>query len=106
MNKLIKNFLYLVKEKSSRIAIVGDCMLDEFFMVDTTRISPEAPIPVLKSKSFEPEISIPGGAGNLFVQLRNFNVEVNLYGFLDGQCKKQYAEVNNECYYLIVLFHL
>src|SRR5271163_1974316 len=44
------------------VLCVGDVMLDDFVYGDVTRISPEAPTPVLKVKHNAVEI---GGAGNV-----------------------------------------
>lgn len=45
-----------------RIAIIGDVMLDRFFRGDVSRISPEAPVPVVE---IEEESEHPGGAANV-----------------------------------------
>lgn len=45
-----------------RILIVGDLMLDQFLWGTVTRISPEAPVPVVR---LERESHHPGGAGNV-----------------------------------------
>lgn len=42
--------------------IVGDAMLDRYVFGQVTRISPEAPVPVL---TVEREVALPGGAGNV-----------------------------------------
>jgi D-beta-D-heptose 7-phosphate kinase/D-beta-D-heptose 1-phosphate adenosyltransferase len=44
------------------IACVGDLMLDRYVYGEVTRVSPEAPIPVLKTKR---TVSMPGGVGNV-----------------------------------------
>jgi D-beta-D-heptose 7-phosphate kinase/D-beta-D-heptose 1-phosphate adenosyltransferase len=44
------------------IACVGDLMLDRFVYGEVTRVSPEAPIPVLKTGR---TVSMPGGVGNV-----------------------------------------
>ena len=44
---------------SQRILVVGDVMLDQFIWGQVTRISPEAPVPVL---DFHDELYMPGGA--------------------------------------------
>ena len=44
-----------------RVLVLGDAMLDEYLLGDCSRISPEAPVPVLK---VEREARMPGGAGN------------------------------------------
>ena len=45
-------FLYLMKDlleqiKSLRILVIGDVMLDRYLIGEVSRISPEAPVPVL-----------------------------------------------------------
>ncbi len=45
-----------------RVLIIGDVMLDEYLMGDVERISPEAPIPVVRVENTELRI---GGAGNV-----------------------------------------
>ena len=45
-----------------RVAVLGDVMLDRFVYGTVERISPEAPIPVLRK---EREITMLGGAGNV-----------------------------------------
>ncbi|MBV9250808.1 MAG: D-glycero-beta-D-manno-heptose 1-phosphate adenylyltransferase [Acetobacteraceae bacterium] len=47
---------------SGSVLVVGDLMLDRSIYGDVTRISPEAPVPVL---SIEREVALPGGAGNV-----------------------------------------
>ena len=48
--------------ESRRVLVVGDVMLDRYWMGAVDRISPEAPVPVL---DFERESSMPGGAANV-----------------------------------------
>jgi rfaE bifunctional protein kinase chain/domain len=47
---------------SARIAVVGDVMLDRYWFGDVERISPEAPVPVVKIARSEER---PGGAANV-----------------------------------------
>ncbi|OHC82666.1 MAG: bifunctional heptose 7-phosphate kinase/heptose 1-phosphate adenyltransferase [Rhodospirillales bacterium RIFCSPLOWO2_12_FULL_67_15] len=47
---------------SARVAVAGDVMLDIYVGGTVDRISPEAPIPVLR---VERETAMPGGAGNV-----------------------------------------
>lgn len=42
--------------------VIGDAMLDRYLFGVVSRISPEAPVPVL---SIEREVALPGGAGNV-----------------------------------------
>lgn len=46
---------------SVRIVVVGDVMVDEYVAGECTRISPEAPVPVLQVRSIT---AVPGGAAN------------------------------------------
>jgi len=47
---------------TSKILVVGDVMLDRYWFGDVERISPEAPVPVLKVSRIEER---PGGAANV-----------------------------------------
>lgn len=47
---------------NARVLIVGDVMLDRYWFGDVTRISPEAPVPVVKVDRSEER---PGGAANV-----------------------------------------
>ena len=46
----------------ARVLVVGDVMLDRYWFGDVSRISPEAPVPVLKVSRVEER---PGGAANV-----------------------------------------
>jgi D-beta-D-heptose 7-phosphate kinase/D-beta-D-heptose 1-phosphate adenosyltransferase len=61
--------------EAPRVLIVGDVMLDRYVTGDVTRISPEAPIPVLAAKSAEEKL---GGAGNVARNLAVMGAEVEL----------------------------
>ena len=46
----------------TNVLVIGDVMLDRYTYGDVTRISQEAPVPVL---AIEREVALPGGAGNV-----------------------------------------
>jgi D-glycero-beta-D-manno-heptose-7-phosphate kinase len=46
----------------ARLLVVGDVMLDRYWYGDVDRISPEAPVPVVK---FTRTVEVPGGAANV-----------------------------------------
>src|SRR4026209_640499 len=48
--------------RKSRILVIGDVMLDQFIWGSVSRISPEAPVPVV---DFGRESFMPGGAANV-----------------------------------------
>lgn len=60
-----------------RILVVGDVMLDQFIWGDVSRISPEAPVPVL---DFRRESFMPGGAANVARNLSALGLPVELFG--------------------------
>src|SRR5450631_3819195 len=47
---------------TTRVLVVGDVMLDRYWFGDVERISPEAPVPVVKIARTEER---PGGAANV-----------------------------------------
>jgi len=58
-----------------RVLVVGDVMLDRYVSGDVDRISPEAPIPILKVADSEERL---GGAGSVVTFLRALEAEVLL----------------------------
>jgi D-beta-D-heptose 7-phosphate kinase/D-beta-D-heptose 1-phosphate adenosyltransferase len=69
----------LTKARSTRILVVGDVMLDQFLWGKVSRISPEAPVPVL---DFERESFMPGGAANVARNLSALQAKVELFGVM------------------------
>ena len=65
--------------KNSRVLVIGDLILDEFLWGDVSRISPEAPVPVVwvKRESF-----MPGGASNVANNLRSLGARTYLAGVI------------------------
>ncbi|MBU4023525.1 D-glycero-beta-D-manno-heptose-7-phosphate kinase, partial [Patescibacteria group bacterium] len=63
--------------KKLRILVVGDIILDRFIFGDVSRISQEAPVPVLVASS---EIFKAGGAANVAVNLADLGVKTVLCG--------------------------
>ncbi|MBU1235880.1 MAG: D-glycero-beta-D-manno-heptose-7-phosphate kinase [Gammaproteobacteria bacterium] len=54
--------MHIPDTSKSRILVVGDVMLDRYWFGDVSRISPEAPVPVVKVERVEER---PGGAANV-----------------------------------------
>lgn len=61
--------------QSIHILVIGDIMLDRYWHGITSRISPEAPVPVVHIKQQEER---PGGAGNVAVNIRALGGQVTL----------------------------
>jgi D-beta-D-heptose 7-phosphate kinase/D-beta-D-heptose 1-phosphate adenosyltransferase len=67
----------LLSPKRSNILILGDVMMDRFVYGAVERISPEAPVPVLK---FQREVKMPGGAANVARNVCDLGCAVELVG--------------------------
>ena len=60
---------------AARLLIVGDVMLDRYWFGDVERISPEAPVPVVKVARSEER---PGGAANVARNVAALGARVGL----------------------------
>lgn len=60
-----------------KILVVGDIMLDEYIIGTSTRISPEAPVPVINKSG---NVLSLGGAGNVANNLKQLGVQTFLIG--------------------------
>lgn len=63
--------------KRLKILVIGDLILDHYVWGDATRISPEAPVPVV---SVERDSWVPGGAANVAANLAGLGVQTSLLG--------------------------
>lgn len=64
---------------ASRVLVAGDVMLDSYWHGATTRISPEAPVPVVQVQHQESRI---GGAGNVAVNAASLGTKTGLVGLV------------------------
>jgi len=71
LQRIISNF------NKASLLVVGDLMLDEFIWGKVSRISPEAPVPVVRATS---ENFMPGGASNVAHNIQALGGEVYLAG--------------------------
>jgi D-glycero-beta-D-manno-heptose-7-phosphate kinase len=69
----------LTAMQCSRVLVVGDVMLDQFTFGHVTRISPEAPVPVV---SFDRDEFRAGGAANVALNVRALGAHVELVGLI------------------------
>src|SRR5271163_1616416 len=61
-----------------KVLVVGDIMLDRYILGDVDRISPEAPVPVLRHVQ---RYERPGGAANVAMNLAGLGCQALLAGF-------------------------
>ena len=67
----------LSKARACRIAVLGDVMLDEFIWGEVTRISPEAPVPVV---NVQRESTRLGGAANVLANIAALGAAATVVG--------------------------
>jgi D-beta-D-heptose 7-phosphate kinase/D-beta-D-heptose 1-phosphate adenosyltransferase len=70
---------YFQKLSDVKILVVGDVMLDRYWHGDTARISPEAPVPVVRVSDFEDKA---GGAANVAKNIVHLGAQASLLGII------------------------
>jgi len=81
------------------VLVVGDLILDRNWQGDTSRISPEAPVPVVHIKETE---DCPGGAGNVALNIAALDSTVTVLGYTGNDeaanvLKSQLEQANVSC---------
>ncbi|MEC5344469.1 bifunctional D-glycero-beta-D-manno-heptose-7-phosphate kinase/D-glycero-beta-D-manno-heptose 1-phosphate adenylyltransferase HldE [Brenneria populi] len=89
------------------VLVVGDVMLDRYWYGPTSRISPEAPVPVVKVDTIEER---PGGAANVAMNIASLGALSRLVGLtgIDDAARALSAklnEVNVKCDFVSVPTH-
>jgi D-beta-D-heptose 7-phosphate kinase / D-beta-D-heptose 1-phosphate adenosyltransferase len=74
---------------AARIIVIGDVMLDRYWSGQATRISPEAPVPVVKVKSVEDRI---GGAANVALNIAKLGGQVTLLGVIGDDAEGEIVQ--------------
>ena len=70
---------HLLRFSRSRVLILGDVMLDEYVWGTVSRISPEAPVPVVAVRSESVKV---GGAGNVATNVAALGGQASLIGLV------------------------
>ncbi|MDP0172396.1 bifunctional D-glycero-beta-D-manno-heptose-7-phosphate kinase/D-glycero-beta-D-manno-heptose 1-phosphate adenylyltransferase HldE [Glaesserella parasuis] len=70
---------YSPQFNNAKVLVLGDVMLDRYWFGSTNRISPEAPVPVVKVQENEDRA---GGAANVAMNIASLNVPVTLQGLV------------------------
>ncbi|WP_372760702.1 D-glycero-beta-D-manno-heptose-7-phosphate kinase, partial [Litorivivens sp.] len=88
--------LHMPRFDQSRVLVVGDLMLDRYWHGNTSRVSPEAPVPVVDVKQIEDR---PGGAGNVALNISALGSASVIAGLVGrdeaGQVLQQRLEAAN-----------
>jgi D-beta-D-heptose 7-phosphate kinase / D-beta-D-heptose 1-phosphate adenosyltransferase len=72
-----------LQNKSPRVLVIGDLMVDQYLWGSCERISPEAPVQVINVNH---ETALLGGAGNVANNLKKLGAEVDVISVV-GNCK-------------------
>ncbi|MFJ5365202.1 bifunctional D-glycero-beta-D-manno-heptose-7-phosphate kinase/D-glycero-beta-D-manno-heptose 1-phosphate adenylyltransferase HldE [Pectobacterium punjabense] len=93
--------------RQAGVLVVGDVMLDRYWYGPTSRISPEAPVPVVKVDTIEER---PGGAANVAMNIAALGASSRLVGLtgIDDAARAlnaKLAEVNVKCDFVSVPTH-
>lgn len=85
----------------ARVLVVGDIILDRYWSGSTQRVSPEAPVPVVRIEKIEER---PGGAGNVALNVASLSAKATLMGLTgtDEASKTLENELNKlgvECHF-------
>lgn len=64
---------------TGKVLVVGDLMLDKYWRGDTKRISPEAPVPIVKIDNFNHKA---GGAANVALNMATLGTQVTIAGIM------------------------
>jgi hypothetical protein len=100
----IDRFLEKNKTNKLKIAIIADSVIDEYFDVKVTRISPEFPTQIMLSNDWHPTKTMPGGGANTALQMSNgFNVKAFLLSFIDKRAFRIFSSQPFNCDYSVAL---
>ena len=69
----------LARFPAARLLVAGDVMLDRYIYGSVARISPEAPVPVVRQAR---EVAAPGGAANTAANIAGLGATVTLLGVI------------------------
>ena len=72
---MLADLINRLNNEPPTILVIGDLMLDKFIFGSVERISPEAPVPVVK---LEKEEQMLGGSGNVIRNLSNLGIKTSL----------------------------
>lgn len=91
----------------AKVLVVGDIMLDRYWYGGTNRISPEAPVPIVKVDALEERA---GGAANVAMNITSLGGSARLIGFtgIDEPAKvldEQLTKRNVHCDFVSVSTH-
>lgn len=81
-----------------KILIIGEVMLDLYYLGDIEKISPEAPVPIFKLNK---QNKLLGGSANIAQHIKNIdeNINVDIFSFENEMIKDLLSQNNINYYY-------
>ena len=76
----------MINFNQAKVLVVGDVILDTYCSGIVSRISPEAPVPIIDQ---EKVLNCLGGAANVALNLSNLGVDVGVMGILGKDSNAQ-----------------
>ncbi|MGA2653928.1 MAG: bifunctional D-glycero-beta-D-manno-heptose-7-phosphate kinase/D-glycero-beta-D-manno-heptose 1-phosphate adenylyltransferase HldE [Terracidiphilus sp.] len=75
--------IHLIEQtwSTKRLVVLGDVMLDKYIWGEVGRISPEAPVPIVRATH---QSEHPGGAANVAMNLARLGAQTTVVGFTGG----------------------
>jgi len=92
-----------IQKTHPNILVIGDLMIDNYLWGECNRVSPEAPVQIIK---VEKETKVLGGGGNVAHNLKTLGANVEVLSVIGGctisnELKKLFKEINLNTGYLI-----
>ena len=82
---------FLSRLRARRVLVVGDTMLDRYWIGDVTRVSPEAPVPIVNIGEVK---ECAGGAGNVAANIASLGANCELVSFIgDDDAGRRLSEL-------------
>ena len=72
-----------LQNKSPKLLVIGDLMIDQYLWGSCERISPEAPVQVI---NVDRDSTVLGGAGNVVNNLKKLGAQVDIISVI-GNCE-------------------
>jgi hypothetical protein len=85
LSRIVRGF------QGRRVAVLGDYILDEFLRGEATRISPEAPVPVVLIQDHNSTRDYAGGAGNVAANIASLGGRPGPHTGREGSMMKEVA---------------
>ena len=77
--------------QSKKVLVIGDIMLDKYIFGSVSRISPEAPIPIINIENTK---LLEGGAGNVIKNLNSLNIKTSFISIIGNDLSGKFLKTH------------